>query len=546
MVRNARTVTLRELLTPARARVVVAAAALSVGGSVASLVVPWLVGESVESLTLDAPLHAALAGIVGLLALRLAFEFASTALAGIERARFTARSRATWFAKMLRVPPGHDSDERRQAWVSLLSYDIPRIATIAVSLPVSLTQAAVTLVGALVLMAQIDLALTAMVFVLAPLGYAVARLAVGRVRHLATSYWDLEIEAASQAEAGLGARWAILAFGQQARVERDFRALTEQTRAASVRHLSLDALIGPAVQFITFVGMVLIVLVGASPVGVELSPGKMLSFVLYGLLLSAPLRAIATSWAAWHDVDASLQRFAEVVNAPTAAPAGDVDTAPFNEALTLRDLHFSWGEHAVLRGATLSIAPGEVVALRGENGGGKSTLIALMLGFVAPTAGTIELDGRDITRLTESARRSIFAVAPQHGTLVPGSILDNVRFARPDATLDEVHAALRRSIADFVFELPDGIDTRVGEGGLKLSGGERQRVAVARALLTAAPILVLDEATSAYDTASRAAFLAGVRALEHQAVLWISHEPYIWDEADRVVELADGVVVSVS
>src|SRR5690606_3963725 len=167
-----------------------------------------------------------------------------------------------------------------------------------------------------------------------------------------------------------------------------------------------------------------------------------------------------------------------------------------------------------LTAVSLTAEPGMVVAVVGPSGAGKSTLLSLLLRFRDPIAGTVSLDGVDLRRLRTSDLRRHVGFVPQETLLFSGSVADNLRYARPDATMDEVVAAARAADAhDFILDLPEGYDTLVGERGVKLSGGQRQRVAIARALLKDPRVLLLDEATSSLDGESEAAVQAALQRL---------------------------------
>ena len=275
----------------------------------------------------------------------------------------------------------------------------------------------------------------------------------------------------------------------------------------------------------------------------EIAPGELLSFVLYGLLLSQPLRAFADGFGLWHEAGATLSRFDAVRRAldGVARSGGDVP-ADVDGRIELRDLTFSWRETPLLERANLAIAAGEHVALIGPNGAGKTTVISLLLGFAQPGAGAVFVDDFDLATLTGAARRSLFAVVPQQPMLIGDTVRECVTFGRPHATDDELRAALDAALAlDVVERLPQGLDTTIGEEGARLSGGERQRLAVARALLIDAPILVFDEPTASYDDVATSLFVERARELlAGKTVLWVTHEEAPLAGMNRVIRLDAG------
>jgi ABC-type multidrug transport system fused ATPase/permease subunit len=236
----------------------------------------------------------------------------------------------------------------------------------------------------------------------------------------------------------------------------------------------------------------------------------------------------------------------EVQN-PTAPPT--VAARDIRPALAVEGVSFAYSrsEQPTLQDVSFHIDPGETVAIVGRSGAGKSTIISLLLRFFDPQQGRINLDGRDIKDYDLDTLRQMFAVIAQETNLFHGSVADNLRFARPDATQSELEDVARAANAhEFISALPQGYDTIVGERRLKLSGGERQRIAIARALLKNAPILILDEATASVDAANEAAIQQALeRLMQNRTILVIAHRLSTVVNADRIVVLERGRVVEV-
>jgi ABC-type multidrug transport system fused ATPase/permease subunit len=244
---------------------------------------------------------------------------------------------------------------------------------------------------------------------------------------------------------------------------------------------------------------------------------------------------------------AGANRVFEVLDSPTEAAlrrkANAGTTSGDDSMIALRDVTFSYdGERFVLRDVTLSLARGEVVALVGPSGGGKSTLMKLLLGFYAPSDGEIWIAGRPVEHYSLEEWRSHIAYVPQDAYLFDGTIEDNIRNGRSDASNDEVIAAAEAAYAhDFILQQPDGYGTRVGERGAALSGGQRQRIAIARAILKNAPILLLDEATSALDAESEQQVQRALAALMRDRTTLVSaHRPSTIAQAHHIIRLDGG------
>jgi ABC-type multidrug transport system fused ATPase/permease subunit len=221
--------------------------------------------------------------------------------------------------------------------------------------------------------------------------------------------------------------------------------------------------------------------------------------------------------------------------------------SPAHAAIRFRGVSFTYParDGAVLDGLELTIAPRETLAVVGESGAGKSTLASLLLGLAQPTSGSLELDGIDLADCRLEEWRSLVAWVPQQPTIFRGTVTENIRLARPDATDAEVRSAAVRSGADaFVCRLPDGYDTLVGDGGRALSAGERRRIALARALVREAALIVLDEPTADLDPESAELVAHAIDELHGQAtILLIAHRPALAALADRTVWLTDGKAI---
>ena len=202
-------------------------------------------------------------------------------------------------------------------------------------------------------------------------------------------------------------------------------------------------------------------------------------------------------------------------------------------------------DRQILKNISFDIKPGEKVAIVGASGAGKSTLVKLLFRFYDPSQGSISIDGQDIRHISQESLRGAIGIVPQDTVLFNSSIFDNIRYGKPEASDQEVHNAIRMAhLEAFIEQLPDGVNTLVGERGLKLSGGEKQRVAIARTILKRPPILLFDEATSSLDSKSERSILAALREIaEGHTSLVIAHRLSTIVDADRIVVLDQGSIV---
>jgi subfamily B ATP-binding cassette protein MsbA len=280
-----------------------------------------------------------------------------------------------------------------------------------------------------------------------------------------------------------------------------------------------------------------------------LTQGDLAAFVTVMFTTYRPTKDLTKGWAQLMDALPSAERFFELLDEPPG-----VEDAPdavaidgVRQQVRIRKVSFSYGREPVLRNVSVDVQAGEVVAIVGRTGAGKTTLIDLLLRFHDPDAGSIEIDGRDLREIQRSSLLQHVAVVSQEPFLFGGTIGENIRYARPEASLEEVERAARAAHVDeFVRTLPEGYDTEVGEGGVQLSGGQRQRVTIARAILKDPAILIFDEATSSLDSKSERYVQEAIESLlSGRTVFVIAHRLSTIRHADKIVVLEHGTVAAV-
>ena len=324
-------------------------------------------------------------------------------------------------------------------------------------------------------------------------------------------------------------------------------------RDANVYASTVGAIYGPSSEAIGVIGQAALLLIGGRMVlAGTLTVGELFAFLLYLTAFFAPIQQLVQLYTSYQQGQAALAKLRDLLaTEPTVAEAPDaIVLPPIEGRIALEGVRFSYdgavdGATEALRGIDLVIEPGETLAIVGPTGAGKSTAAKLLSRFYDPTAGRITIDGVDIATVTLHSLRSQLGIVPQEPFLFNGTIGDNVGFARPDATADEIGDACESvGLGDLIARLPEGIDTPVHERGASLSSGERQLLALARAFLARPRVLLLDEATSNLDLASETLIERALdRVLEGRTAVIIAHRLATAMRADRIAMIDDGRLI---
>lgn len=349
---------------------------------------------------------------------------------------------------------------------------------------------------------------------------------------------------AGQLQEGLGGMRTIQAFNGQAAELARFSAHAKAHEEALVRAAWARGGVPGIMEVLAAAALAGALAYAAATHAME--PESLLSFLTAVVLVYQPVKDLGRVTQFAMQAGAAGERLFSLLDLrhPVEDVPGAVEAPAPRQGIQVEGVRFSYGERRALDGLTLELPVGKVVALVGPSGGGKSTLTSLLLRFDRPQEGCLCFDGVDVDGYTAASVRAKFALVTQEPLLFSGSVLDNLRYARPDATREEVEAAARVANADgFIRALPEGYETRVGERGVKLSGGQRQRLCIARAVLSKAPVLVLDEATSSLDPESEREVQAALAAvLPGRTALVIAHRLSTVVEADLICVVEAGRV----
>ena len=465
--------------------------------------------------------------------------------------RTVADIRAAVHRNLLRQPPRWFEENRPSEIASRLTADTTQVETVVGStVSVALRNVLVGFGGVIYLFALAPKLATYLVLGL-PLVVLPIVLLGRRVKSFSRSSQDRIADIGAIASETLGAMRIVQAFGQERREGQRFQHAVDSGFDAAKRRFATRAFMTAAVIGLLFGAITLIMWDAVQDVASgRITGGSVTAFVLTAGLVSGSFGALTEVYGDLLRGSGAAGRLAELlaVEPDIAPPANPIALPPPRGAIAFENVTFRYPtrrEVPALSDFSLSIAPGETVAVVGPSGAGKSTLIQLVQRFYDPEAGTVRIDGVAIRDADPAEVRARIAMVPQETVIFAASARDNLRYGRWDASDADIWAAAEAAnAADFLRALPEGLDTFLGEGGARLSGGQRQRVAIARALLRDAPILLLDEATSALDAESERLVQSALeRLMTDRTTLVIAHRLATVRAADRIIVMDGGRIV---
>jgi ATP-binding cassette subfamily B protein len=544
------------LLHPYRTRMILMFTALLLETG-AALAPPYLLGKAIDS--------GISAGDVGALDLIVAaFVFATVLyavatywesyLVGWVGTRALQDLRERIFSHLQSMSIGFFTRRSPGVLISRMTNDVEALNQLVTNGLVTIFSSTLTLVGVVVIMLFLDVKLALITFITFPL-LAVASV-VFRIVSAGTYRATRERIAAVTAylqETLSGVR-VVRSFGQEPRHVAQMTELNEENRDVNMKTVYLNASYFPAVELLASVGTAVILLYGGSQaINGALEVGVVVAFVGYLTRFFEPIQELSQLYTTYQQGMAALDKIFDLLDtAPDMVDApGAIDPGTLRGEIELEGVWFSYadeGEPAedawALRDVDLHVPPGQTLALVGATGAGKSTFAKLVARFYDPQQGTVRVDGHDLRGVQQRALRRQLGIVPQEGFLFSGSVRENVAFGRPEASEEEIEAAIAAvGATDFVKALPQGLDTEVGERGIQLSAGQRQLVAFARALLAEPRILILDEATSNVDVRTEKTIERGLERLLHgRTAIVIAHRLSTIRRAGKIVVLEQGQI----
>jgi subfamily B ATP-binding cassette protein MsbA len=454
--------------------------------------------------------------------------------------------RQAMFVRMIRLPTRYYSDNLSGRLMSRVAYDVTGVAGAATNALTSLIKDSLSIVGLLAWLIYLNWQLTLITLSVVPFIAVVVRTFSKRLRSVAKGQQESMGQITQVLQEAIEGNKVVKIFGGQAYEEaRFYKSVREQRRLAMRATLASSAQT-PIVQFFSATGVAIIMGVALKQANTDQATvGSFVSFVTAMLMIMAPLKRLT-------DVNAPIQRglaaaesVFSLIDAETEADAGTEKLGRAQGLVEFDKVTFTYpgADRPALNAVSLTVRPGECVALVGPSGSGKTTAANLLPRFYQIDGGEIRVDGHALQNIQLASLRDNIALVSQDVVLFNDTLGANIAYgSKRDATKDEIRAAAKAAHAlEFIDALPQGLDTMIGENGVKLSGGQRQRLAIARALLKNAPILILDEATSALDTESERHVQAALDELMRgRTTLVIAHRLSTIERADRIVTLAHG------
>ena len=542
-------------LLPYKARIAGALAALVIAA------VAWLALGQGLKYVVDAGfgsgdqrmLNFALAGALLVAAILSVATYARFNLMMTTGERVITDIRRAVYGHLLDLEPAFFETQRTGEVISRLTNDVTLLqAVIGFGFSMFLRNA-LMLVGAIALMVWTSPKLSALIVLGIPATLAPILLLGRKVRKLSRENQDRVADVSSYVDESIHEIRTVQAWGHEDADRALFGRFAEAAYESGVSRIRQKAFLIAAVMLIAFSAVVVILWIGGRDVlAGTLSAGALSAFVFYATLSAGSAAAISEVWGELQRAAGATERLMELLHTKATIVAPEKPAAlpsPARGEVRLEHVTFRYParpESAALTDVSLAIAPGERVALVGPSGAGKTTVFQLLLRFYDPESGTVRVDGVDARLADPHAVRGRFALVPQEPVVFAASVAENIRYARPDASDAEVREALRSAYAlDFVEKLPQGMNTYLGERGVRLSGGQRQRLAIARALLADRAVLLLDEATSSLDAESeRYVQLALERLMRDRTTLIIAHRLATVQSADRIVVMDHGRIVA--
>lgn len=538
-------------LKPYWLRLLIAFVMLVIGAGL-SLVFPRVIQDVIDSVLEDANL--ALLNSITLFLLGVFLLRSLTSLIEIYNLNYVGERifvdiRKELYAHLQKLSLGFFAERRVGELISRMSSDVTVMRTALTNNMSSLLQQVFLMVGSIVIMFILNWRLTMFILVLIPVIVVLGFVFGFYLRRLSTAVQDEIAEATVVSEEVMQNIREVKSFAREPYEIRRYDGAVDRAFRAAVKLLRVRSVFGPTIGFMAFGGLSLILWFGGREVlDGRLTGGALIAFLVYGLTVAQSFASLIAIYTQFQEALGATKRVFQLMDtAPTIADNPDaIELGEIEGRIRFEGVHFRYDERiSVLEDINLTIEAGEIIALVGHSGAGKSTMFNLIPRFYDADEGCVTVDGIDIRKVTQASLRQQIGIVPQETLLFGGSIRENILYGRLDASEDDlIEAAKAANAHDFIMTLPDGYETTVGERGIKLSGGQRQRVAIARAILKNPRILLLDEATSSLDNESEHLVQEALgRLMQGRTTIIIAHRLSTIRVAHRIAVLDKGRIV---
>ena len=522
-----------------------AAAVLAMGVGLRLLIDQGLGGDNIDLL------NDALVYLIGMVVLLAAGTFSRFYLVSWLGERVVADFRTAIFERILRLSPAFFEINKTGELLSRITTDTTLLQTVIGSQASSALRNLLLLIGGIVMLFITSPRLTGLVFVLVPVVVVPIIILGRRVRQRSRLSQDRIADLGGQVEESLNAIHTIQAFGQEANIQASFGAKVDRAFRTALGRVRARAYLTAFVILFVFTGIAAVLWLGGHDVlDGRLTGGELSSFIFFAVVVAGSVGSLSEVYGDLQHAAGAAERLVEMLRQESdiVAPENpDALPEPPEGAIALENVTFSYPsrpDEPALIDYSLSVKPGERVALVGPSGAGKTSVFNLLLRFYDPSQGVVRLDGMDLRQTEPGEARARFGLVPQDPAIFAADAWENIRFGRPVASDEDVRAAARAAGAEgFLDALPEGFATFLGEKGMRLSGGQKQRIAIARSILRNPVILLLDEATSALDAESERAVQQALDTLmAGRTTLVIAHRLATVQKADRIVVMQEGRV----